>query len=420
MGYWKQRKIEQDSLGYSYDGGKYVCAECFTDYALEEFVKQNASETKCSYCGRSAHQSIAADLEEVIKFILTGIRTEYGNPDNEGLSYESAEGGYQGEVLNSYDLLYDDYIEPFTESEDLRRDIHTAISSNLWCQKDFYRLRPEESLLWGWRQFSEQVKHHTRYVFLRLQVSEDQVDMDPDYIAPSEMLGRLHGVIKSLASLGLVRTLPKGEKIWRVRVHKPEETCDNVASCGAPSLDNAKTSNRMSPAGIPMFYGALDKDTPFRESHEKPSEDTRVATLSKWEVVGDLRFLDLTNLPSIPSIFDPDRINDRINIKFVRSFVREVIKPIEKDGREHIEYVPTQVFTEYIRHLYRDYQGNLLDGIIYPSSQLGVGSCCVLFLGQEGCAEKDEVINANLAKAKRLRLVSHTDKTIWPGRHIWQ
>ena len=32
----------------------------------------------------------------------------------------------------------------------------------------------------------------------------------------------------------------------------------------------------------------------------------------------------------------------------------ELGEPIKKDSRVHIEYVPTQVFTEYVKYLYAD------------------------------------------------------------------
>ena len=261
MGLAKARKMDQEELGYSYNGNDYVCSECFTDEVIMRFVEENTTHNSCNYCGRSSEEPIAADLEKVIKFILEGIRTEYGDPDAEYVSYDTAEGGYQGEVIDSYDLLHDDYIDSFTEDEQLLEDILDAIRDRQWCQKDFYRLRPEEALLFGWKQFSEQVKHHSRYVFLKLPVSRGR-NQDPDSIPASKMLGRLQDVIKSLTNLGLIKVVKKGHKIWRLRVHDPSLVCNNVATCGPPSFDDAKTSNRMSPAGIPMFYGAMDGRIP--------------------------------------------------------------------------------------------------------------------------------------------------------------
>jgi len=67
----------------------------------------------------------------------------------------------------------------------------------------------------------------------------------------------------------------------------------------------------------------------------------------------------------------------------------ELSKPIEKDDKSHIEYVPTQVFTEYIRHAYKFEDGSKFEGIIYPSSIQPSGISCVLFVENDQCCDKD-------------------------------
>jgi hypothetical protein len=65
-------------------------------------------------------------------------------------------------------------------------------------------------------------------------------------------------------------------------------------------------------------------------------------------------------------------------------FMKDFTSPIDKDGREHIDYVPTQVVSEYFRSYMKTSAGTKVDGIIYPSAQ-NDKPCCVLFCGQEGC-----------------------------------
>jgi len=98
-----------------------------------------------------------------------------------------------------------------------------------------------------------------------------------------------------------------------------------------------------------------------------------------------LRLLDLSNLPPVPSIFDQRMNYLSSTIIFLHEFVRELSKPINKDGTEHTEYVPTQVFTEYIRHIFRDRDGYPIDGIKYLSAKEDQKSCCVLFVTNEQC-----------------------------------
>ena len=53
------------------------------------------------------------------------------------------------------------------------------------------------------------------------------------------------------------------------------------------------------------------------------------------------------------------------------------------DGREHIDYVPSQIVTEYFRHVYRTYDGKPLDGIIFPSAHVRNGKNFVIFASSD-------------------------------------
>lgn len=62
---------------------------------------------------------------------------------------------------------------------------------------------------------------------------------------------------------------------------------------------------------------------------------------------------------------------------------------IERDGREHYEYVPTQVVAEYFRRVFR--QGNnSINGIVYSSSRKGAQRCYCLFATDEQCREAED------------------------------
>jgi hypothetical protein len=64
-------------------------------------------------------------------------------------------------------------------------------------------------------------------------------------------------------------------------------------------------------------------------------------------------------------------------------------KPISRNGHEHIEYVPTQIVTEFFRHIYRTSADEKQDGIIYQSSREGGQDACVMF------CENDQAYNAS-------------------------
>ena len=403
MGYYKNLQDIQSPYGFRYSGNKYVCSNCFSDYAIKAFIRDNADEKSCSFCGVRSKDAIAADLGEVIKFIMKGIITEYSNPDDENMDYDSDEGGYLGEVYQTSDI-FEDEIAPVIENDDLAADISESLVEQYWCRKDYYWLPEHQKLIFNWDQFSEQVKHKTRYVFLRLPArSPEFVLEDPDEIPTSVMLDRLGRV---LSETNLCRTLDSGHIFHRVRVHKREEICIDVEGCGPPLPREATASGRMSPAGIVMFYGALDEKTALVETH---NPDGEVITCSKWKSLRTLRFLDLTNIPNLPSIFDPERRIERPNIMFLWSFKEDLVKPPHRDKFEHVDYVPTQVFTEYIRYLYSDPLGDSFDGILYPSRKLPGHTNCVIFCDRQNCAEIHEGIDDKSRVEKYLRLVECKD-----------
>ena len=95
--------------------------------------------------------------------------------------------------------------------------------------------------------------------------------------------------------------------------------------------------------------------------------------------------------------------------KHLWSFKEDLILPVHGDKFEHVDYVPTQVFTEYIRYLYHDSEGSVFDGIIYPSSKHFENQNIVIFCERQNCIEIDGDVNANPHIPKYLRLIEFRD-----------
>lgn len=381
MGRAKEQRIEEQERGWSSPGDKYVCAKCFSDYALKRFVSENAVAKVCDYCGRQSRRAIAAPIDDVLEEINEGLRSQWGNVDNEGIPYESREGGYQGRVFDTYDIFHE-IIDPF-ENDRLRDDIINAFFdlSGLWCKKDYYGLAPHEALRYGWEKFVRVIKHSRRYFF---SVPEETKDQHYEEIPPEEFLNRLGEIV---TEIGFVRELPEGTHIFRARVHDPKHILKSATELGTAPAEEACLSNRMSPAGIPMFYGTSDPATALAETYD-PSQGPLVKiTIGKFETARNFPVLDLTCAPEVPSIFDSGEIDNRPGIIFLHHFITDLSNPIEKDGLEHIEYVPTQVVTEFFRHVYIHPTYGKVLGILYNSSQKPGGECCVLFFQSDQCCQ---------------------------------
>lgn len=108
-----------------------------------------------------------------------------------------------------------------------------------------------------------------------------------------------------LERLGVcLRILPPGFGLWRARMHPEGEVLATASDLGTASREHAKQANRMSPAGIPMFYGAIERDAAIREVAVR--SENKLATSGRFETSRPCIVVDFTRLPETPSMFDPE------------------------------------------------------------------------------------------------------------------
>ncbi len=374
---------------------KTVCYHCVEEDFLAGYIRANAKQTICSYCHRTSSHAIAVPFDDLMAIIQETVAAEYEDAAN-SVPYDSREGGYQLPTLDTSEMLYE--LALSSPSDALMSDIVDSLPDVPWVTHDPMRLTRLEALSYGWEDFCRRIKHETRYLFFQ----RHQPDPDPEDIPPSRMLRALGQVIRELT---ITATLPAGTTLFRVRQHEPSESPSTLADLGPPPVEAARYSNRMSPAGISMLYASLDPLTAAQETLERDNTTRTMVTTGEIVVTWDLRVLDLTRLPPIPSVFDRSiDSRTRHGIAFIHAFRRELTQPVQKDGREHIEYVPSQVVTEYLRYRYRPTTGGRLSGILYPSSVLIGGNNCVLFISNADCVPSPD---SPFRRAPPIRLASH-------------
>ena len=339
MGRAKELYMTQMEQGWSGVGPKWVCARCFEDEAIREFIEEQATRNRCSYCGRFSRKPLAAHMNEVLGFIADGINSEYEDAAN-SVHWESAEGGYTLGTMDSWELL--EKIGLDVENDELRADLQKAFFDRPWVHKDPYGDQLCDALRYSWEAFSELVKHGTRFVFFRISTA----DRSCGESEPHEFLDSLRHTV---AETNLLRTIAAGQKWFRVHQHAAAETLSGAARLGAPPPKLA-SHNRMSPAGISLLYVSGDPNTAVVEGRSGHLAETSF-TIAEFENIRPLRILDLSTIETVPSLFDPDRRHMRMALIFLRHFAEEIAKPIS-DIEKPYEYVPTQVMTEYFRHLF--------------------------------------------------------------------
>lgn len=357
----------------------HVCAECIEDPALQDIVRNNMTESKCDYCGRENSEPFACELDIITDFMLECVEREYRDPVDE-LPYDSGEGGYQGETLDARDLLEE--IGFSVDNEALFDDIIATFNEQDWCQRDYYwKLSPYELHKHGWERFCRTVKSNRRYTFWTAY-DEDYSEYDEEHFHPAQMLPQLAEIIQKRE-----KAVPTGTRLWRVQILNADEAPKLPERFTSPPEDKARVPNRMSPAGISMFYGADDFETACQEVVDAEDLNGKRVLGVQFEAVIALNLLDLTRLPVPTSYFSPQGSERIHKVHFLWFFCQDLSKRIRKDGREHIEYVPTQVFTEYVRHMMKTTSGEPFHGIAYPSSKTQK-PCYVIFANQDECLDQ--------------------------------
>lgn len=395
MGFMKDRMIKEQQRGWQFvPDDDFVCDECFDDYAIKEFVVENASQNTCTYCGRSSPEVKAVPMNDVLDLINESIEFEYERVEHAAVAYSSEDGGWQAPTVGIYDIFDSDGDRP-SENEKIMDVIYKTFGDQLWVERGSYVVESADDLAYSWERFVDVVKHESRYLF----TLETRSEIDPDLLTPAEMLDRIGDIVNESDLFAEVKA---GTHLFRGRSHYADKELSSVVDLGTPPQDNAIHSNRMSPAGIPMFYGALDEETVVAEV----GDPSKMVTVATFETARNFWVLDFTNIPDVPSLFDQGAWERRAGIRFLHGFVKDLAKSIQLDGREHIEYVPTQIVTEYFRRVFRPSLDRKIHGIHYKSSRKTNGICCVLFFLDKHCCDSGTGWQSN--EEKWLGLIKST------------
>jgi len=405
MGYFKEHYYAR---GLTPVPDAYVCWRCFEDYAVREYILSNATEKHCTYCKKRFKHPRAVDIDSVISFILDGLEREHKDAAN-SVGYETAEGGYLLHTDTTHELVRDTF-EDEEFSDKLFSDLVAGLPDCPWVRRHPYSQTDGEEWWSDWEHFCHTIKHERRFFFSSNKTKQQLIYEQP--ATPQETLDRLAKFVEEMC---LIRELPSGTAFYRIRCHDPKKEFKTPSDLGPPPAECCIHSNRMSPAGVPMFYGAKDLITAFLETYTQPN--TSIITVGKFRTTRDLLVLDLLNLPRFPSLFDEDRAWSRDMFAFMSAFIRAATSPVQKDGREHVDYVPTQVVSEYFRTVYGFQSKRPIRGILYPSAKRPSGVSAVLFADRRnvvgidtGCEQFPKLLELIPSSVKRLKpktILSH-------------
>lgn len=358
---------------FNLDCDKLVCTNHIENDYINDFVKANSVTGVCHYCQKETN---ATSLGNLMRYIGSKIMTAYDKPNNMNLPL-----AVHTESMGASAVLKE--TEFSTNLYELDKDIENCFYTIDWIRHNPFDIDKQEELQYMWDSFVNKVKHQRRF-----KSSEIEILVDTYHGKKSVDLWQV--IEQIISDYDLCTTLPVNHKIYRCRFVDDINKINKFKDITSPPDKNASQS-RMSPLGISMFYGAFDRKTAKLESSPKGNGNSEQDCVAgEFSLRKDLIVLDLTKLPD-SDFWAPCDSN---TATFLNYFSNDISKRIERDDRIHLEYIPTQILTEYFKYEYRCEDGKKLDGIIFKSSIAGsTSNNIVLFYDQK---QSEEILDLHL------------------------
>ena len=349
---------------------KNVCTCHFDDPYLNKIIEKYCKQGKCTYCGGTG---VVCSMQDLMEQVSWKIHMYFDDINDSSLLYADSFYDDENEIIPGFKRV-GDYIAPketeyfestwdlmddlglVTDDDELNKDIEDVFTTQEWIERDILHEDYRRALLNKWKQFANAVTHSRRFTFLATPEFLPLVQGDED-TEGKDILSSLKEII---IVQKLVRTLKEGSTLFRARRVKDKEK-DYVFNDITAAPDAVASDNRMSPAGVSLFYASFKEKTAVDEC---VGEKTDPVLLGEFVTKKDLRVLDLTKIPGPSFWMDNWQEN-----QFLHSFNREITKKLDPDDKNLLQYIPTQVFTEFLRYLFVDSNGKKLDGMIYGSSK---------------------------------------------------
>lgn len=357
---------------------RFVCDKCFDDQGLVTFIRKNAVSRICSFCSSKEEIPIAAPMNEVSVYFLKCLSQEYDLANNL-LGWTGREDGWYGDVWSAEELAIEEIQLGFPRNNQdcLLPHLFGEHSDQEWCKENPYGYNDEDRIRYSWELFRKVVTHERRFFFMSVILDR----RDSELYSPGEVL---RTIFEYAQGMSLFKKIPSGTRLLRARWEGCHPKFERPEELGPPPAREALKSNRMSPAGIPMFYACDDQDTALKELNADESCPGFYA-LGLFETLRPATLFDLTAIPPVPGLFDSmpgeSELQPRQMLMFLNHVATEISKPVECVERDHLEYVPTQVVTEFVRDQLI-WGNSRVDGIKYFSSVNSGHASYVFFANQ--------------------------------------
>jgi hypothetical protein len=386
-----------------------ICSVCVSEEFLSAQIETDGTAATCFYCGGDGNTFSVDEVATPVAAILSDFYSRMEPPDGRPVNA----------VIADLVMVCDEAAE----------DIRSVLADGFAVE--FENFAPEDNALgtnecykkdgpvnaWdfevGWRDFETKLKTQARY-FNRQ--------------AESWLRSLFDGIDTLRTKFGNPIIVDAGPdtafmELYRARVFQSEAKLreamkrPDVEIGPPPSL--TATAGRMNAAGIGVFYGASTPEVALAEV--RPPVGSKVL-VGRFEIVRPLKLLDLVAMKDIldepGSLFDGLHRDRLKRLEFLRGLSKRLAKPVMPDDQA-LDYLTTQALADFLA----TEATPPLDGIIYPSVQIGTDppSTYGILSGRRGAYRCNVVLFQKAARVESsdkndtITVSDDSHLSIWPG-----
>lgn len=353
---------------------RFVCRECFHDELLQDLIESAGIVQICYHCGKNDVPAVSLEwlADQVEEIYYEVVRTvddiPYVTEDSDNVSWE--QGGESpremvAEITEVDDLNVADDIVSILASKNgfavYKDGDFDWFDDTSECYKIKLEFEPVHSF--SWLQFCKSVKHDQRFF------NEQAKKILGEILAPllSGAWPRNGDAVYQL------KPDDDNSTIYRGRLALRDSDLKSILSAPVKNLGSPPPhlcgAGRMNAEGIRVFYGSFDPKTCLAELRAPVGGNVLVGA---FDLTRPVRVLDLTVLDNADyriSFFEEDYQRVHSYNQFLRGFHDSIKRPV-LPGAEPLDYLPTQVFCEYLANVVTP----RIDGVIFGSSQISDSS----------------------------------------------
>lgn len=345
-----------------YGMAELVCLDHISDAVLRNALDEELADGTCSYCGRESPDEggqCIVSMNALGEKVWEAANWLYSWTEN--VDYIDGEPWSYEALYETSEVLYEtveDCIDPEYATRIIERLAEATNVADYWIASDH-----TSSLAFGWSAFAATVRTESRFVVVGRSDRPGYEDEPPARLA--SFLEALLTYVES----DLLVELPEGSVLYRGRMaedarHLYRRIVEEPSTELGPAPSHLAESGRLSPRGVSLFYSADDRETAVAEIALHSVYDQ--AVVGAFRTTKPLQILDFTRkLTSLPSVFATDEASRQrwTFAQFKKHFTDMIAAPVVLDGRQAVDYTPTQVVAEWLRWV----PTTRIDGIAWPS-----------------------------------------------------